>query len=359
MLSQFMTTQQRKPKMSKYLTTPTRPVQVDRDRSINGILEKMEGAGMGARALAEAHRIWLDALGDSTTIYLSAAGDLIPAGMRRLLSYVIKNRFVDVLVISGEMLFQDLHETLGRKYYQAHAAMSDTELEASAIVRLDDVLCNFDEYREADEWIGGFASQLDASRSYSVREFLHLLGRELAEIVAEDGIMTSAYKSRVPIFCPDLANSQMCVGIAQARFEKKNVAAFDIAQDTLEMMHIANRSRSTCLLTFGDIQAKSLAQLSEVAVSILKMPPRGHKYSVTIAPQVPQFCGRQEGSLTDMTNLFGRTTKNAQTTFVQCDASIALPIVITALSQTAVKYMKGRKRPNFGFAGKDLQIEIS
>ena len=92
---------QRKPKASKYLTTPTRPVQVDRDRSVAGLLEKMEGAGFGGRQLAEAHRIWLDMLGDNTTIIVAGSGALIPAGMRRLLAYVIKNRFVDVLVLSG------------------------------------------------------------------------------------------------------------------------------------------------------------------------------------------------------------------------------------------------------------------
>ena len=40
------------------------------------------------------------------------------------------------------------------------------------------------------------------TRSYSIREFQHLLGREMAEIAHEDGIFTSAFKSRVPIFCP-------------------------------------------------------------------------------------------------------------------------------------------------------------
>src|SRR6266478_2152680 len=65
---------QRKPKASKYLTTPTRPVQVDRDRSVAGLLEKMEGAGFGGRQLAEAHRIWLDMLGDNTTILVAGSG---------------------------------------------------------------------------------------------------------------------------------------------------------------------------------------------------------------------------------------------------------------------------------------------
>src|SRR5437899_2226676 len=103
---------QRKPKPSKYLTIPTRPVPVDRDRSVAGLLEKMEGAGFGGRQLAEAHRIWLDMLGDNTTITVAASGGLIPAGMRRLLAYVIKNRFVDALVLSVSLIFHDLHETL-------------------------------------------------------------------------------------------------------------------------------------------------------------------------------------------------------------------------------------------------------
>ena len=350
--------QQRKPKASKFLSAPTRPIQVDRDRSITGLLEKMEGAGSGARSLAEAHRIWLDALGDNTTIYVAAHGNLITGGMRRLLSYVIKNRFVDVLIVSGEMLFHDLHETLGRSHYQAHSSMSDDELEASAIERDGDVLANLDEYREADEWISGFSAQLEPNRAYSVREFLHFLGRELAEIATEDGVITAAYKNRVPIFCPDIGNSKMCVGIAQARFEKKVGFSFDLAQDALDMMMIAQRSRSSCLLTFGNFDGSSYVKLSETSLNILKAAARGHKYSVTIAPEPVHLTGKTNGASKETDELFGKTAKNAVTTFVQCDATIALPIIITALSQTAAKYLKGRKRPNFGFAGKEIQIEV-
>src|SRR4030088_3423556 len=100
---------QRKPKASKYLITPTRPVQGDRDRPVPGLLEKMEGTGFGGRQLAEAHRIWLDMLGDNTTIMMAASGALIPAGMRRLLVYVVQKRFVDVLVLSVLVIFHGLH----------------------------------------------------------------------------------------------------------------------------------------------------------------------------------------------------------------------------------------------------------
>jgi len=126
---------------------------------------------------------------------------------------VIKNRFVDVLVLSGSLLFHDLHETLGRYHFQAHPSMTDAELDSAQISRMWDLLASDEEYREANEWVGGFTNQLDQSRPYSTREFLHLLGRELAEIATEDGVMTSAYKARVPIFCPGVADSGIAIGI--------------------------------------------------------------------------------------------------------------------------------------------------
>lgn len=349
---------QRKTKASKFLTVPTRPIPVDRDRSVAGLLEKMEGAGFGAKQLAEAHRIWLDMLDDNSTIYLCGSGNLIPSGMRRLLSYVIKNRFVDVLVMSGTVLFHDIHETLGRNHYQAHPSMSDDELEASDVARIGDLLANTEEYHEADEWIGSVINQLEVSRAYSVREFLHLLGRELAEIGHEDGILTAAFKARIPVFCPDILATPMSVGIARARFEKKIQFTFDITQDTMEMMQISQRTRNSGILTMGSTCSQNMVNMAEISSYITRTHPRGHKYAVSVTTdsvpldiRTPSFGGNH-------TQVFGKLLKNAITAYVPSDPSIALPLLVTALSQTAAKFMKGRKRPTFTFSGKDLGIDI-
>ncbi len=349
---------QRKPKSSKFLTVPTRPIPVDRDRSVAGLLEKMEGAGFGAKQLAEAHRIWLDMLDDNSTIYMCGAGNLVPAGLRRLLAYVIKNRFVDVLVLSGGVLFADLHETLGRHYYQAHPSMADDELETSQVVRIGDMLANQEEYREADEWIGSVINQLEQGRAYSTREFLHLIGRELAEIANEDGILTSAFKARVPIFCPDLVNSEISVGLVRSRFEKKTQFVFDTVQDALEMMQIAQRTRNSGLINLGSHNAKNFLDITELSLYIVRTNPRGHKYAISIANDTPPQGARTPSIQNTFTSNFGKLVRGATTAYVDCDASIAVPMLVTALSQTAAKYMKGRKRPNFIFQGRDLQVDI-
>ncbi len=349
---------QKKTKASKFLTVPTRPVAIDRDRSIAGLLEKMEGAGFGARQLAEAHRIWLDMLDDNSTIYVAGSGNLISSGMRRLLAYVIKNRFVDVLVLSGSVIYQDIHETLGRNHYQGHPSMSDEELAGSDVSRVGDVLINREEYQEADEWVGSVVNQLDQTRPYSVREFLLLMGRELAEIAHEDGIITSAYKARIPVYCPDLLGSELSVGLARARFEKKISISFDTTQDTIEMMQIAQKTRNSSLITLGSAHSQSMLNVAEIASYITRTNPRGHKYAISITTdsvpldsRTPSYAGLHTGN-------FGKLGKGATTAFVPCDPSIALPMIITALSQTAAKFMKGRKRPNFSFSGKDMSIDV-
>ncbi len=349
---------QKKTKASKFLTVPTKPVPIDRDRSVAGLLEKMEGAGFGAKQLAEAHRIWLDMLDDNSTIYLCGSGNLISSGMRRLISYVIKNRFVDVIVVSGTVLFQDIHETLGRNHYQAHPSMDDEELKAADILRLGDTLANSEEYQEADEWIGSVINQLDLSRSYSYREFLHLLGRELAEIAHEDGIMTAAFKSRIPVFCPDLLNSELSVGIARSRFEKKSQLSFDAAQDTMDMMQIAQKTRNSGIITLGSSSSQGMVNMAEVSSYITRTTPRGHKYAISITTDSVPLTTRTPSFGGNHTEVFGKLLRGATTAYVPCDPSIALPMIITALSQTAAKFMKGRKRPNFGFSGKDLAVDV-
>jgi len=349
---------QKKSKASKFLTVPTRPVPIDRDRSVAGLLEKMEGAGFGAKQLAEAHRIWLDMLDDNSTIYLCGSGNLITSGMRRLLSYVIKNRFVDVIVMSGTVIYNDIHETLGRSHYQAHPSMDDEELNNASVGRIGDVLANREEYQEADEWIGSIINQLEPGRSYSGREFLHLMGRELSEIAHEDGILTSAFKSRIPVYCPDVAGSEISIGFARAKFEKKIHVAIDSSQDALELMTIAQKTRNSGIISLGSFCSQHMVNIAEVAAYITRTNPRGHKYAVTISTDTVPLDARMPSYAGNHTCVFGKLHKGAITAYVPCDPSIALPMVITALSQTAAKFMKGRKRPSFSFSGKEMSIDV-
>jgi deoxyhypusine synthase len=274
--------------------------------------------------------------------------------MRRLISYLIKNHYVDVVVSTGANLFHDLHETLGRYHYQATSPVGDAELQDAQVGRYYDILASEHEYREADEWVGNFANTVDHSRPYSTREFLHLLGRELSEIATEDGILTSAYKARVPIFCPGVADSAIAVGIATSRINRKNPFQFDIIQDVVEAAQIMARSVTTSVVLFGGGPPKRFLQQTEVTASMIKQSLRGHKYALQIALDLPESSATS-GRTFEEAQTWGRVAKDAKTISVLCDPTIAMPILVTSLSQTGTKALKSRRRPQFSF-GRELMV---
>lgn len=346
----------RRLKGAKYLTKPTQPLNVDRDRSVPGLLEKMEHISFQGRNLAIAHQIWLQMLAENALVIMGMSGALVPAGMRRLVSYLIKNRYIDVLVCTGANLYHDLHETLGRHHYIGDPGISDAELQEQMVDRIYDTYASEEEFREANEWIGGFAAQLDNAHAYSTREFLHLLGRELSEIATEDGILTSAYKSRVPIFCPAITDSAFGVSIAISRIEKKNPFQFDVLQDVVELGQVVSKVRSTGVVFFGGGTPKTFVQQSESTASALTGQTRGHKFAVQITTESPHY-GSYSGADFDQAQSFGKLARNARAVTVRCDATIAMPMLVTSLSQTASKALRTRKRVQFTFA-RDLNIQV-
>jgi len=123
-------------------------------------------------------------------------------------------------------------------------------------------------------------------------------------------------------------------------------------------MQIGARSRVTGVINLGGGTSRSYVQQMESASEIIKTPARGHKYAIQISTEQSAHGGRTSPNTDDESLVFGKLARGAATAYVSCDPTIALPILVTALSQTAAKYMKGRKRPNFTFMGKDLTVEV-
>jgi deoxyhypusine synthase len=128
-------------------------------------------------------------------------------------------------------------------------------------------------------------------------------------------------------------------------------------QDLLDLMQVSVRARVTGVINLGGGTTKSFLQQTEVSTTILKDHHNGHKYAIQISTDAPHPGGRSNAVSFDEGLIYGKLARGAHTAYVNCDATIALPILVTALSQTAAKYMKGRKRPTFTF-GRELTIEV-
>ncbi len=335
------------------LTNPTRPLEIDRRKNVAALLEKMEGISFQGRNLGTAFQVWKRMLGDRVMIMMGLSGAMIPGGMRRLVVYMIKNRLIDCLVSTGANFFHDIHESLGRLHFQCSPLIDDVSLQKNLIDRMYDTLVDEEEFREEDAFIGRFASTLDQSRPYTTREFLYLLGKEISKRSKEDGIVTAASKAGIPLYCPAIADSSIGIGIAENRHLKKNSFTFDVIGDVLETAHLAGDSPASGVIYFGGGTPKNFVQQSEVTATFMRQASEGHKYALQVVTDAPHW-GGLSGCTFEEAQSWGKIAHDASMVTCNCDSTIAMPILVTAMSEQR-ELIRKRKKPVFKM-GRELQF---
>jgi deoxyhypusine synthase len=337
------------------LATPTRPLRIDARKSVAALLEKMQGISFQGRNLGVAYQVWKKMLGDRVMIMMGMSGAMVPAGMRRLVAYLIKNRLIDCLVSTGANFFHDIHETLGRLHFQCSPHIDDVYLQKNLIDRMYDTLADEEEFREADAMIGAFAATLDQSRPYTTREFLNLLGKELTQRAKEDGIVTAAYRAGIPIYCPAVGDSSIGIGIAENRHEGKNRFTFDVIGDVLETAHLAGDSPNSGVVYFGGGTPKNFVQQTEVTAAFMRNATQGHKYAIQIVTDAPHW-GGLSGCTLEEAQSWGKIAHDASMVTAHCDSTIAMPLLVSALSQNTW-LIRRRKKPVFEM-GRELKFSF-
>ena len=332
------------------LSTPTHPLEIDGKKNVAALLEKMQGISFQGRSLATAYQVWRKMLGDRVMIMMGMSGAMVPAGMRRLVVYLIKNRLIDCLVSTGANFFHDMHETLGRYHFQCSPAVDDVQLQEHLIDRMYDTLADEEEFREQDAWLGRFAGSLDQSRPYTTREFLYLAGKAMAKRATEDGIVTAAAKAKVPLYCPAIADSSIGIGIAEHRFIKGDNFTFDVIGDVLETARLAGESPNSGVIYFGGGTPKNFVQQSEVTAAFMRQSTSGHKYALQVVTDAPHW-GGLSGCTFEEAQSWGKIAHDAHMATVHCDSTIAMPILVTALSENK-NLIRKRKKPSFGMGRK-------
>ncbi len=336
------------------LSTPTRPFDPSEDSGVSGVLERMQGTAFQGRNLGVAFEVWKKMLGDNCTIMMGMSGAMVPAGMRRVVVRMIENRLIDCLVSTGANFFHDIHETLGNFHYQGSPHVDDCMLAENLVDRMYDVFADEEKFREHDRWIGKFAAGLDQSRPYSTREFLNLLGLELGKHAKEDGIVSAAAKAGVPLYCPAVGDSSIGIGIATNRWEGGNRLMFDVILDVLETARIAAESKATGVIYFGGGTPKNFVQQTEVTLLVMKENAEGHKYAIQVVTDAPHW-GGLSGCTFEEAQSWGKISKTANMVTCNCDSTIAMPLLATALLEQK-DLLARRKRPHFGM-GPELSIK--
>jgi deoxyhypusine synthase len=342
-------------KKSRFLGTPVEPFVVEAGLTADQVIARMERISFQGRNLATAHHIWHRMLQDDVTIFLGMAGALSAGGLRLVVSHLILHRYVDCLVSTGANLYHDLHETRGQHHYIGSPHADDAALADERIDRVYDTYASEEEFCSNDEWIADFACTLE-TRSYTTREFLYLLGGHLWKTTGHEGILTSAYRANVPIFCPAIADSSIGMGLSQARQKKAGAGYIDIIGDIVESANLIIRRPRTASIVLGGGTPKNFINQASVQAELFSDKVGGHRYALQIVTDVPHF-GGASGSTLEEAQSWGKLATDSARVSVQCDATIALPLLASALATTSSSLLADRRKPVFTLTARVMTVD--
>ena len=346
---------------SKFLKHPTIPFRVKKGQSAAALLDGMLATGFQGKALGEAFAIWREMLRQKeTTIWLGISGAIIPAGMRRVIAYLVEKRFVDVVVSTGAQVFHDAAEALGVVHYRGSALVDDQALLKEGIDRFYDVYVQEQLQRKVDRQIQLFIESLDPNYQYSSREFLYLLGLFLSQAGKhQDSFLVRAARAGVPVFAPALSDSSIGYsfvmarrGIQDSKDGKHYVQTgsrvyryIDQMKDTDETVRIAGHSKKSGVIYLGGGVPKNFIQQTELLNLILGNKQRGHEYAIQLTTDNPHFGGLSGCTFTEAQS-WGKIAKGAKMTQCFCDVTIGLPLLAQGLCEVEA-LAKKRRPPQF------------
>src|SRR6188474_1728253 len=335
---------------SRFLRKPVEPFVVSAGATTDEVLNRMERTSFQGRNLGTARRIWEKMLTSDATIFMGTAGALSAGGMRLIIAHLIEQRYIDCLVSTGANLYHDLHETRGRRHFIGSPTLDDAALAAERIDRVYDTLASEDEFCRNDEWIAAFVLKLER-RPYTTREYLYKLGEQLWNDTGNNGILTAAYRAKVPIFCPAIADSSIGMGLSQARHRDQTAGFSDVIGDIIESANIVIRKPSTATIVLGGGTPKNFINQASVQAEFYDDRVGGHKYAIQIVTDVPYYGGASGSSLEEAQS-WGKLTLESEKVTVHCDVTVALPLLVTALETTSKDILHKRKRPEFDPSGR-------
>jgi len=332
-----------------FLREPVTPFEVKKGRNVAQTLNAMANISFQGRSLGRALEVWRGALKDNATIFFGLAGAMVPAGMRRIIVWLIENRLIDVLVSTGANLFHDLHETLGRKHYKGSAEVDDNALREKMVDRIYDTFASESEFRVLDGNIGHWAQKL-GRQTLSTRQFLNIAGKHFAAVSKGKGILVAAAKHGVPVYCPALADSSIAIGmVTDVEKGGNNKIIFDIIRDVRESAELVVNSKCTAVIYIGGGTPKNFIQQTEVTA--LALPEargkdlQGHRYALQITQDMPYWGGLSGCTFKEAVS-WGKIEPGARMLTVHCDATIALPLLAQALADTGSAKLR-KKIPKF------------
>jgi deoxyhypusine synthase len=328
------------------------PNPIRKGLSVADLVDQTFKAYNGAR-LAEACRLFTQKMvAEEGTVGMSLTGALTPAGLgKAAIIPLMKAGFVDWIISTGANLYHDLHYGLGMELYAGSPFLNDVTLRHEGIIRIYDVLFDYDVLLDTDAFVREVIQGPEFQRTMGTDEFHYLLGKYVAARekklgLKETSVLAAAYRYGVPIFTSSPGDSSIGMNIAAMSLRDSKLL-MDVNRDvnqTAAIVYDAKSSgKTSSVFILGGGSPKNFMLQTEPQIQeVMGIEERGHDYFLQCTDARPDT-GGLSGATPGEAVSWGKVDPENLPDCVVCyaDSTITLPIITAyALSKVAPRKLK-------------------
>ncbi|MFX0180100.1 MAG: deoxyhypusine synthase family protein [Candidatus Hodarchaeota archaeon] len=320
-----------------YLIRKISPFDINSIKKIDDVLKSLKLCGFQGRNLGIAADILYEMFNDESCLtILTLSGAMVPAGMGYLICELIENNLIDVIISTGANITHDFIDSiLNGGHYQGIDDLDDEDLFKHRINRIYDVFLPEDNYDIAEKELLKILLNLFPNKKFEITpsEFFKIIGKE----IKTRSILSSAANYDVPIFVPAISDSEFALDLVKFTDTEGFAIDFRVLKDVKNFAEIIKKADSCGTFIIGGGVPRNWAQQIYPYIENIERLTRtsyefGYKYAVRIHTAIEKDGGLSGCTLSESKS-WGKYAIDARCISVWCDATIALPILITGVLQ--------------------------
>jgi len=292
-----------------------RQLEIVEGISVEALVGGMEHCGFGARRLAIAARIYEEMLSGQYKKFFALSGAMVPAGMRNIVSDLIRQGHIDVLVATGANLVHDIIESFGF-HCIGSAESDDVALRAEGVSRIYDVFLRDEDFIRFEELMQSILP--DTTKTISGAQLMKHLGSQISD---ERSILRSACDKGIPVFCPALSDSM--IGLQAWLHSQSKRLVVDAFADIKQIIDICYDSPRSGIVIIGGGVPKNFALQS------MLVTPKSFDLAIQLTTDTPENGGLSGATLSEAIS-WGKISAGAKYVTVYGDATITFPLMVAA-----------------------------
>jgi deoxyhypusine synthase len=313
-----------------YLKKPVQQIKINGALTVDQLMQQLKNSGsFGAGRLATACDIYERMLKDSgCTVFLALSGAIVPAGMRTLITDLVRKRLVDVIVSTGACMVHDAIEAVGGHHYKGSWVVNDRELYKYHLFRIYDIFVTEEDYTRLDYRLSEMYTDIAKERkgkSLASNEFTYEIGKRLTD---KNSILRAAYEEDIPIFLPSVRDSEFGYihWLHSSQKNQEHVLQVDAFKDVPIICGICAKSPKNGMVVLGGGVPRNTIQSAMIASK------KGLDYAVVVTMDRPEPGGLSGSTLSEAVS-WGKMKCEADRVMVIGDVLMVFPFMVASITE--------------------------